>query len=444
MADKKSPPLYMTAYNQVVDLAMSRHPLAKYIPPLLILFEALLCSLVISFIPCKYLSFPLPHTEIDWVAYMEQVEQYIQGERDYTQIKGGTGPLVYPAAHVYIYWMLYYATNRGTDILMAQRIFGVVYVVTVGIVMSCYRRAKVPIYVFPMLVLSKRLHSIFLLRCFNDAFATLALWLAIFMYQRRMWTIGSMAYSLGVGIKMSLLLALPGVGLVLFFARGVQGSLKQAWLMTQLQIVIALPFLPTNAIGYLSRAFEFSRQFLFKWTVNWRFVGEEKFLSKEFSISLLVGHLSILVVFILTRWLRTSGKTPSQLIQRALKLEEPLGGAQRAVSLRVTPDFVMATILTAIAIGMLFARSLHYQFYAYIAWATPYLLWRSGMNPILQYSIWAAQEWAWNVYPSTSTSSAVVVGSLLVAVASVWLGTANDFEEPLDETKPSSKASGES
>jgi len=37
----------------------------------------------------------LADTEIDWKAYMEQVEQYLAGERNYALIKGGTGPLWY-------------------------------------------------------------------------------------------------------------------------------------------------------------------------------------------------------------------------------------------------------------------------------------------------------------------------------------------------------------
>lgn len=82
-------------------------------------------------------------TEIDWKAYMEQVEQYMNGEHNYTKIKGGTGPLVYPAAHVHIYWILYYVTDKGKDILLAQRIFGILYLSTIGTVMACYRRAKV-------------------------------------------------------------------------------------------------------------------------------------------------------------------------------------------------------------------------------------------------------------------------------------------------------------
>jgi len=74
---------------------------------------------------------------------MEQIEQFVNGEHDYTKIKGGTGPLVYPAAHVYTYWILYHITDKGKDILLAQRLFGIFYLATIAIVMACYRRAKV-------------------------------------------------------------------------------------------------------------------------------------------------------------------------------------------------------------------------------------------------------------------------------------------------------------
>jgi alpha-1,3-mannosyltransferase len=82
-------------------------------------------------------------TEIDWEAYMQQVQQYVSGERDYTKIKGGTGPLVYPAAHVYMYTALYWITEQGKNILLAQIIFGVLYLVTLAVVMACYRQARV-------------------------------------------------------------------------------------------------------------------------------------------------------------------------------------------------------------------------------------------------------------------------------------------------------------
>lgn len=74
---------------------------------------------------------------------MEQVSQVLDGERDYTRIKGGTGPLVYPAAHVYIYSALHYVTSSGEDILLAQTIFAGLYLITLALVMACYRAAKV-------------------------------------------------------------------------------------------------------------------------------------------------------------------------------------------------------------------------------------------------------------------------------------------------------------
>lgn len=74
---------------------------------------------------------------------MEQVQLYEDGERDYTKIEGGTGPLVYPAAHVWIYRLLYAWTDHGKDILLAQKLFAGLYLVTLGLVMTCYLKAKV-------------------------------------------------------------------------------------------------------------------------------------------------------------------------------------------------------------------------------------------------------------------------------------------------------------
>ena len=76
---------------------------------------------------------------------MQQVHQYLDGERDYTLIKGDTGPLVYPAAHVYIYSALYRVTDGGKDIFLAQLIFGGLYLSILSLVMVCYRQAKVRI-----------------------------------------------------------------------------------------------------------------------------------------------------------------------------------------------------------------------------------------------------------------------------------------------------------
>jgi hypothetical protein len=74
---------------------------------------------------------------------MEQIAQFVGGERDYTKIEGGTGPLVYPAAHVYTFTGLYYITGEGKNIFLAQQIFAVLYMATLALVMLCYWKAKV-------------------------------------------------------------------------------------------------------------------------------------------------------------------------------------------------------------------------------------------------------------------------------------------------------------
>jgi len=78
---------------------------------------------------------------------------------------------------------------------------------------------------------------------------------------------------------------------------------------------------------------------------------------------------------------------------------------------------------------MLCARSLHYQFYSWLAWGAPYVLWQSGFGPAWIIPLWAAQEWAWNVFPSTNISSAVVVGVLGLSVVGLMCGCGAEAEE---------------
>ena len=100
----------MDFYHQAIDLASNpKH--TRWLSPLLLLTDAVFCALIIWKIPCELwspsfranqkrscLAQPMESgadalidTEIDWRAYVQQVEQYRNGERDYTLIKGDTG-----------------------------------------------------------------------------------------------------------------------------------------------------------------------------------------------------------------------------------------------------------------------------------------------------------------------------------------------------------------
>ncbi|KAI2789807.1 Dol-P-Man:Man(5)GlcNAc(2)-PP-Dol alpha-1,3-mannosyltransferase [Penicillium oxalicum] len=379
-------------------LAHPKH--TPWIVSLLFLGDAALCALVI---------WKIAYTEIDWTTYMQQISIYLAGERDYTAIKGSTGPLVYPAAHVYIYTLLHDWTDGGRDILLGQVLFAGFYLVTLAFVVACYRSVQVPPYLYPLLVVSKRLHSIYMLRMFNDGIAALAMWIAIYLCMKQRWT-GLVSLVFGVGVKMTLVLLVPGIAVVTLLSLGRMRSIVLGLMAILIQVLIAIPFLRENPLGYLSKAFELSRQFMFKWTVNWRFVGEQAFLSRGFSVGLLVLHVSLLVL-VSTVWIKPSGTNVVRFLQDSIQ------GRQPPVSL--SGLFIMTVLLNSLTIGLLCARSLHYQFFAYLAWATPFLLWRAGFHPVLIYGIWAMQEWAWNVYPSTNASSLIVILSLAVQVLGV-------------------------
>ncbi|KAJ5558526.1 Glycosyltransferase ALG3 [Penicillium sp. DV-2018c] len=382
----------------------------KWIGPLLILGDALLCALVI---------WKIAYTEIDWSTYMQQVSLYISGERDYTKIKGSTGPLVYPAAHVYIYTLLYHVTEGGRDILLGQALFAILYLATLAVVIACYRQTGAPPYLFPLLTLSKRLHSIFVLRMFNDGVAAFAMWVAIYLCLKRKWTAGIAVWSFGVAIKMTLVLLVPAIAVVTLLGLGLARSISLGAMAVLIQVLLAVPFLRANATGYLSRSFELSRQFLFKWTVNWRFMGEEAFLSRDFSLALLLFHVSVLGIFF-GNWVKPSGKGSVQFVRDTI--------LRRQKTVALSNSFIMTVILSSLAVGLLCARSLHYQFFAYLAWATPFLLWRAGLHPVMIYVVWALQEWAWNVFPSTNGSSAVVVLSLAVQAFGVLFNGSDEIK----------------
>lgn len=105
----------------------------------LVCAEIVLCSLIVWKVPCKIVEvmtavfiepiFDLQFlscarctdTEIDWIAYMQEVEGYLSGERNYYNLGGDTGPLVYPAGFVYVFAVLRILTDQGLNIFKGKR-----------------------------------------------------------------------------------------------------------------------------------------------------------------------------------------------------------------------------------------------------------------------------------------------------------------------------------
>ncbi|KAK9473682.1 glycosyltransferase [Dipodascopsis tothii] len=368
----------------------------------------------------------VPYTKIDWDAYMQQVALYAKGERDYMKLVGETGPLVYPAGHVYVFAALRALTSGGTDVRLAQWLFVGIYLATEAAVFRLYVRAKTPLYAFPLVVLSKRLHSIYMLRMFNDGVAMLGAFIAMLLWQSQWWLVGSIVFSAAVTIKMNVLLFLPAAGAILIQALGPR-AFRGLMLMMQVQLLVAYPFTSKAFVSYAVRAFDFQRVFMYKWTVNWRFVDEAVFLSAEFRQTLLVLHGAVALLFVVRRWLRPSGMSVVSVVQMVLVPMSRPAVVQQQILAKMTPDYVLSAMATSNLIGVLFARSLHYQFYSWFAWTMPYLMSQTAVHPVAQYALWLAQEWAWNVYPSTPLSSLATVAVNAVVVVALYVGREGDY-----------------
>jgi alpha-1,3-mannosyltransferase len=195
----------------------------------------------------------------------------------------------------------------------------------------------VPPWALVLLSLSKRIHSIFVLRLFNDAVAMFIAYGAAALMLKERWIMSIIGFSLAVSVKMNVLLLAPSVLVVLMkvgpYLHALKGSgpsrvatavngtnLSVALILNGtvlfavqvttfqkillgsvggflVQVLLGLPFLMQFPASYLSRAFELSRVFTHRWSVNLKFLPEQTFQSKKVAITLLAVHLALLYLF---------------------------------------------------------------------------------------------------------------------------------------------------
>ncbi|KAI8899241.1 Dolichyl-P-Man:Man(5)GlcNAc(2)-PP-dolichyl mannosyltransferase, family GT58 [Globomyces pollinis-pini] len=361
----------------------------------------LVILVTVEFLFCLFIIQKVAYTNIDFSTYMQQVQLFLEGQFDYSEIKGDTGPLVYPAGFLYIYSIMYYATQQGQNVYLAQLIFTALSSLNLLIVYLIYKKSSLnPLIVFLCLA-SKRIHSIYVLRLFNDPFAMFFMYLTIYCMMLRKWSLAAITFSLSLSIKMNILLFAPGFAVIYYQATGLYKSIQYAMMAVSVQVILGLPFLMVSTENYLSKAFEFSRAFLYKWTVNWRMIPLNVFEMPAFSYILLSLHLAFLLIF-LFKWTRPNGGI-WKVFRTGLR-------GQSAI----TNDQIIYSLFTSNFIGIVFARSLHYQFYSWYFHTIPFLLWKTSFPILAKLLLFFAIEYCWNVYPSTITSSTILLSSHLL------------------------------
>lgn len=394
---KKSIPTLLKKYGKIdVVLSFLTDPKKlAFIAGVFVIVEIVLNILVIHNV--KY-------TEIDWKAYMQEVEGFLNGTLDYSKLRGDTGPLVYPAGFVYVYSLLYYATSYGVNIRAAQYIFALLYVALLILVFKIYAKTKkVPPYVLILIFCtSYRVHSIFVLRLFNDSIAIIFLFASINAFLEDRWYLGSILYSLAVSVKMNILLFAPALLIAYLCNLGTLKTILHLGICGIVQLILGLPFLLNNPWAYIGAAFNFGRVFEYKWTVNWRLVPEEIFLNSTFHIALLGLHLATIAYFMpsWTTYLRCYAKLKN--IGKELK---PKMKKDTQVDMSTVSQLFIYPLFAANFVGIVFSRSLHYQFYLWYYHTLPYIAWCTHYQVVTRIVILGVIELCWNIYPSTVWSS---------------------------------------
>jgi len=416
----------------------------------------------------------VPYTEIDWVAYMQEVEgPMLHGQWDYMELKGDTGPLVYPAGFVWVFAALREITNGGTDIKRAQYLFAGLHALLLFFVLgaiyyepsaqqtksSLSRRdergddqtrksvastrasdddkletktniesvsgapnTRTPLWVVIALVCSKRIHSIFALRLFNDGVAMLLMYACLFLLVRQRWTISCILFSFALSIKMNILLFAPGLAVILIQTCGLVKALLLGLLCVAIQVGLAIPFLAANPWGYIERAFELGRVFKFQWTVNWKFLPEPIFVSPELALGLLVATLLTWLAFGQRHFASQHPGGLIGLLQSCVVSPfQPWLDTSTSENPQALSNHILRTLLTSNFIGVAFARSMHYQFYSWYFHSLAFLCASTTMPLPLSLLALAAIEWSFNIFPATPLSSAALQVAHLCILSALWV-----------------------
>eukprot|EP01018_Ginkgo_biloba_P003456 Gb_29491 [translate_table: standard] len=182
-------------------------------------------------------------------------------------------------------------------------------------------------------------------------------------------------FSGAVSVKMNVLLYAPPLLLLMLKAMSTRQVFFAFFAAAVLQVLLGFPFLLSYPYEYISRAFNLGRIFIHFWSVNFKFVPESVFVSKTFAIALLITHLSLLFFFAQYRWCKHEGG-----ILPAVGLQCTDGQCKYTTFIRkvftkvfydssrphtLETEHIATIMFVGNFIGIVCARSLHYQFYSW-------------------------------------------------------------------------------
>lgn len=283
------------------------------------------------------------------------------------------------------------------------------YLATLIVVLMVYKQGRrVPLWALFMLCISRRVHSIFVLRLFNDCWAVFLFFIALYLFTKDKWSSGCLFFSLAVSVKMNILLFAPALLLLLLKRFGLIGTIPKLMICAAPQVILAIPFLLVNPWGYIQRSFDLGRQFFYVWSVNWKFIPEHIFLHPAWGLGLLALTAIFIAYFWFFKWMAVESSFLAIL-------------QGKYSGLKINPDHIISLMFTSNFIGIVFARSLHFQFYVWYFFTLPYLMWCTKIPTPFKAGLLLVIEAVWNIFPSNAYTSSVLLCCHLIILVGLLL-----------------------
>lgn len=167
---------------------------------------------------------------------------------------------------------------------------------------------------------------------------------------------------------------------------------------------------------------------------------QDVFQSKPLAMVLLAAHVGVLLLFADRRWCVSEGglcrvcqqfwrrSVSSGQVQYNSLVSDGGGKHGRGVSKSsehgegqiLSPAHVLLVLFSGNFVGIVFARTLHYQFYSWYFHTLPLLLWAVRIPTVLRLGLWAVVEIVWNVYPPSGLSSVALLVCHGIVLAALW------------------------
>eukprot|EP00466_Bigelowiella_natans_P001372 jgi/Bigna1/77632/fgenesh1_pg.49_\ len=227
----------------------------------------------------------VPYTEIDWQAYMSEVQPVLkQWDFNYSHLRGDTGPLVYPGGFVWLYGILFVSTDQGQNILRAQYIFMGLYLATAATPTTMCGGV---VLLFPILLIAFSLFSPSVpggVRCVREIDEDVPVPTGLPrpplpQQAHSFYLRSSVRVVLGAGKFFNYdsrteeyILFPPGLFLILLADGGIWSAVIHIGVCAVVQGIVGFPFLMQYPIEYVSQSFNLARTFKRYWSVNFKWV----------------------------------------------------------------------------------------------------------------------------------------------------------------------------